>query len=205
MSDLSRTAFLREGNLTLARYKKLPSSAFKQGLPAPPVYTELDAAKDAVDACVVELERKWGMGRLLAVCRDQDLRRKMENTLREFNRALYDNDAKLAKQSGSGVIKGYSILEQHAKSIGAEPLTAGREMEATMKDGRVLVIVPSHDSWQKREDDKRDLCVMQISDIATILESKFEMVKEVATHFPGMTIERVRGVKDDPLNDEIPF
>ena len=65
--------------------------------------------------------------------------------------------------------------------------------------------MPSHDSWQKREDDERELCVMQISDVASILESKFEMIKEVATHFPGMTIERVRGVKDDPLNDEIPF
>ncbi len=188
----------------MARYKKLPPAAFKQDLPAPDSYTKLNAAKDAVDACVVELERKWGRGRLLAVCRDQELRRKMENTLREFNLALYASDTQLAKESGQGVIKGYAVLEKHALHIGAEPLTAGREMEHGLKDGRVLVIVPSHDSWQKHKDDTRDLCVMQISDIAKILDSYFKTVLEVSTHFPGAQIESIRGAKDD-LDDEIPF
>ena len=52
---------------TNKRGKELTSCAFKQDLPDPDSYTKLNSAKDAVDACVVELERKWGRGRLLEI------------------------------------------------------------------------------------------------------------------------------------------
>lgn len=166
----------------------------------------LDAAVSAVDACVIQMERKWGVNRLLNVCQDSDLRETMQNTLQEFNDAIFNGDAFMAKKRGTGIIKGYGFLEKHAIERGVEPLTAGRELEGLLPNGSILVIVPSHDSYVRQENETRDLTVIDMNAVVELLAEKLEPVQMISQHFPGAVVSEVRGKKGEKEpNDEIPF
>ena len=195
--------------LILARYKRdaeKPKSMFTVPKMKDGASVAIDAAISAVDACVIQMERKWGVNRLNNVCQDSDLRETMQNTLQEFNQAIFNGDAFMAKKRGTGIIKGYGFLEKHAIERGVEPLTAGRELEGLLPNGSVLVIVPSHDSYVRPEGETRDLTVLDMNAVVELLAEKLEPVQMISKQFPGAIVSEVRGKKGEKeFYDEIPF
>jgi hypothetical protein len=200
---------LNRENLILARYKRdaeTPKSQFSVPVMKDGASLAIEASISSVDACVIQMERKWGVNRLNNVCQDSDLRETMQNTLQEFNAAVFDGDAFMTKKRGTGIIKGYGFLEKHAIERGVEPLTAGRELEGLLPNGSILVIVPTHDSYVRPANETRDVTVIDMNAVIKLLAEKLEPVKMVSKHFPGAIVSEIRGKKGEKEpHDEIPF
>ncbi len=59
---------------------------------------------DGVDHVAVEMENKWGVGRLRLLV-DDDLRERFDRQAQLFNEAILFNDAKAVRRHGEGMRK----------------------------------------------------------------------------------------------------
>ena len=155
------------------------------------------------DDRVSEVERKWGVDRLIWVV-GGDLRDRFEAQMDKLNAAI--DRMEDVEHQVDVTLRGVAALEQAAMAAGVQPLS-GEWIEGNMPDGRVLAIVPNDYEVSRVKRDNREMVVYSVDEIGRLLaawdESKtVDAVKDV---FPGATVEKVRTRTEKELNDEIPF
>ena len=159
----------------------------------------------AVDGVAREMERRWGVNRLLTSCPDRMLRERMERQLEKFNSAVWDaRGPDEVTAHGDGVINGWRALERAAMDAGIEELAVGRQIETRMADGSVLIIVPTVDAYVRPEDEEREVTVISAEAVAALVKAQGDVVDAVVKNFPGAIIETVRPIDWD-TGDEIGF
>ena len=155
------------------------------------------------DDRVSEVERKWGVDRLIWVV-GGGLKDRFEAQMDLLNAAI--DKMQDVEHQVDVTLRGVAALEQAAIAAGVQPLT-GEWIEGKMPDGRVLAIVRNDYEVSRVKRDNREMVVYSVDEIGRLLagwdESK--TVDAVKAVFPGATVDKVRTKTEKELNDEIPF
>lgn len=154
----------------------------------------ITAVIDGVDAVAVEMERKWGVGRLRLLVGD-DLRERFDRQRRKFNKAIWSGEIADVERQANGMRKGWQALDRAAEQAGAEPLTP-QAWEARREDGSVIALVRTAAEAHAVAREGRYLAVYTLDEIVRLIQAYPEVAraKEI---FPGALVEDVRTRTDD--------
>ena len=155
------------------------------------------------DDRVSEVERKWGVDRLVWVV-GGNLRDRFEAQMDKLNAAI--DRMEDVEHQVDVTLRGVAALEQAAIAAGVQPLK-GEWIEGKMPDGRVLAIVPNDYEVSRVKRDNREMLVYSVDEIGRLLAAwdESKTVDAVKAVFPGATVEKVKTKLEKELNDEIPF
>lgn len=155
------------------------------------------------DDRVSEVERKWGVDRLVWLV-DVELRTRFEQQMDRLNDAI-DNMVDVEHQVDV-TLRGVDAIEAAAIAAGVQPLT-GEYVEGRMADGTPLAIVATDYEVSKVKRDNREMRVYSVDEVGRILSDwqASKLVDKVKDVFVGATVDRVRTKTEELLDDQIPF
>lgn len=155
------------------------------------------------DDRVSEVERKWGVDRLIWVV-GGGLRDRFEKQMDLLNEAI--DKMQDVEHQVDVTLRGVAALEQAAIAAGVQPLS-GDWVEGRMPDGKVLAIVPNDYEVSRVKRDNREMVVYSVNEIGRLLADwdANKTVEAVKDAFHGATVEKVKTRTEEELNDEIPF
>jgi hypothetical protein len=145
-------------------------------------YMQGNALISSVDLIAVEMERKWGIGRLRLLI-PTELRAKFDSQRYKFNTALNSGTLAGLQQECERMQRAYRAADKAATDSGAKSLP--EQWEVKLKDGTLAIIV--------RGDNEEALAAGRAEDIAAGREASVWTLEEVA-----MLIEQF-GAKLNPL------
>ena len=167
------------------------------------VYTSIQAMIDGVDIDVVEMERKWGVGRLRLLVSD-DLRARFDRQAEKFNRAVWDADVGDVRKHGNGMHRAWLALDEAATEVGAKPLDP--VVWETRIGDRVLAIVRTTAEAHAITGDGRAREVWTMEEIARVLVGSSQQIGEAKKVFPGCEVVDVRPPPfDEVTGDDLPI
>lgn len=172
-----------------------------------PTKGELDriqSAIDGVDAVAVEMETKWGRGRLRLLV-DNDLRYRFDEQRRILNEAIWSHDCGRVDREAGAMIRGWNALDNVAAANGSQPLSPN-VWEVTKSDGTVIAFVRTNAEASAVVAEGRHVEVWTIDEVARLSEAT-SLVANVKQTFPGAKV--VDASKTDVplegLDDPLPF
>jgi hypothetical protein len=153
---------------------------------------------DEADHTALQMERKWGIGRLRLLV-SPELREKFDRQRYLFNQAIWHGeDVEAVKTQSLRMVKAWLALDKAATDAGHVTLDPAT-IECRLPDGSVAVIVPDgtpHGSV--RADTDRAVTVYEASEIAKLLFG-YPGLAKIKNAFPGASVARV-GAIQDPLD-----
>lgn len=158
------------------------------------------AGREAIDDAnlvAVEMERKWGRGRLRLLV-DADLREKFDRQRYLFSQAIWKGQLADVQREAKRMVAAWRALDRRATETGRQTLPA-TVWEVTLADGTVAVIVKEPELAYQVADGRR-AHVYTLAEIARLIDG-FPMLAKVKEAFPGATVERVKDEIPDPLDD----
>ena len=158
------------------------------------------AGREAIDDAnmvAVEMERKWGRGRLRLLV-DADLREKFDRQRYLFSQAIWKGQLPDVQREAKRMVAAWRALDRRATETGRQTLPA-TVWEVTLSDGTVAAIVKEPELDYQVADGRR-VNVYTLSEIARLIEG-FPVLAKVKEAFPGATVERVKDEIPDPLDD----
>jgi len=141
-----------------------------------------------LDAVAVELERKWGVGRLVTLCRD-NTRLGFRRGWVQFAEAEQSGDVDRTVAIVGGLIRCWRIMDAQATEDGHQPL-APDVWEARLDDGRVLAICRTNAEAAAVQRDGRASIAYSMAEIARLLP-KLDLLGAIKVEFPGAVVERI--------------
>lgn len=167
---------------------------------------------DEVDALAIELERKWGCGRLRLLV-SAELREKFDRQRYLMNQAIWHGDLEAVRRESGRMVKAWRALDRVAMEAGKQPLP--REVwEVRMEDGTVAAIVPDNERAAVVLAEGREMSVFTLDEIGKLL-TRYASLIAIKRAWPGATVEAVRtsivdplesvGDTIEPLDDPLPF
>lgn len=169
------------------------------------------AALDGVDALAVEMEAKWGQGRLRLLVSD-DLREKFDRQRLKLNQAIRQGSLADVQREAPRMATAWRVLDREATAAGAAVCDPD-VIEIAMPCGMVAAIVRDIADARKvqAQADGRRMAVYSHDELGRILE-RFRDLHTVKVAFPGSEVVAVRPLEPrDPLeaveafDDSIPF
>ncbi len=198
-------------------------SKIKQPQPAPDrcwkndtygTYLSGQAAIDGADATAIEMERRWGAGRLRLLV-DTPLREKFDRQDFLFRQAIHHGTLEEVQRQAGRMTAAYRGLNLAAETVGA-PKLSPVVWEVGLADGTVAAIVRSYEDGVEINRERR-LVVYTLEEIGRMLDN-YRQVVDTKIVFPGAEVVAIRrqsiedplqGIPDgvslsDTLNDDIP-
>ena len=158
------------------------------------------AGQEAIDdaqMAAVEMERKWGRGRLRLLV-DAELREKFDRQRYLFSNAIWKGELPDVQREAKRMVAAYRALDRRATETGMVTLPA-TVWEVALSDGAVAVIVKEPELAYQWADGRR-ANVYTLEEIGRLIEG-FPMLAKVKEAFPGATVERIGDEILDPLAD----
>lgn len=149
---------------------------------------------DEADATAVELERKWGVGRLRLLV-GAELCEKFDRQRYLFNQAIWHGDLEGVRRESMRMVKAWLALDKAATEAGKTKLNP-TVLETVLSDGTVAVIVP-HPGVDVQTEGRR-VSVYTLDEIARLLDG-YPGLAKIKQQFPGATVTAVRE-RGDPLD-----
>lgn len=172
-----------------------------QGGPA--AYDEICSIIAGVDHVAIEMEAKWGVGRLELLV-DDDLRLKFRRQVEKFNEASRAYALDRVRRHGEGMKKAWSALDTAAEKVEAAHLSP--DIWEVEVNGRVIGIARTNVDAFSVTRSGRYMEVWTLDEVARIIEN-FPEIARVKQVFPGSLIEKVklkRPSYDWAIGDEVP-
>lgn len=170
-------------------------------LPSWQEYDAISAITAGVDAVAVEMEQRWGVGRLPLLV-DDVLREKFVRQLRRFDEAIMSNDVERVRTSGAATKRAWQALDDQATSSGQKQLQPDC-WEVRLEDGRVVALCRTDAEAHAEVRSGRHVEVWTIDEIARIMFA-FPGLGNAKQVFPGATVESVKARRlEYPDDDEL--
>ncbi len=163
-------------------------------------YTSIQAMIDGVDVVAVEMERKWGVGRLRLLVSD-DLRERFDRQREKLNAAVWSYDVGDVRKHGEGMRRAWCALDEAATEAGAKPLDP--VVWETRIGDRVLAIVQTTAEAHAISGDGRAREVWTMEEIARVLVAFSQQVGEAKQVFPGCEVVAVRPPPFDEVTGDV--
>ena len=159
-------------------------------------YLSGQAAIDGADATAIEIERRWGAGRLRLLV-DTPLREKFDRQRFLFNSAIHHGDLEEVQRQAARMTAAYRGLNLAAEAVGA-PKLSPVVWEVGLADGTVAAIVRSYEDGAEINRERR-LVVYTLEEIGRMLDN-YRQVVDTKLVFPGAEVVAIRRQSiEDPL------
>lgn len=158
------------------------------------------AEVDELDLVAIEMEGKWGVGRLRLLV-DVPLREKFDRQRYLLNQALWHGELQDVITQARRMIAAWRALDRAAEAAGKAHLDT-EVWEVAMPSGAVAAIVRDPHQAAKVAAQDRAVRVYTLDEIGRLIEG-FPEILAAKQVFPGATVERVRSRVTDPL-DAVP-
>ena len=179
---------------------------------SPGTYIAGQAALDEMDAVAIEMERRWGAGRLRMLV-DVGLRERFDRQRYLVNHAIHHGDLEEVRVQSQRMVKAWQAADRVATEA-AQPRLASGVWEIALANGRVLALARSASEAATYDAGGRDVELWTLEEVARMVEGG-HFVQSVKRSFPGAVVVAVRSTIDDPLlkladsraglDDDIPF
>lgn len=156
---------------------------------SPGVVNRMQALVDGVDHLAVEMERKWGVGRLRLLV-SPDLREKFDRQAQKWNDAIWSAPLHEVEEHAGGMTRGWKALDAAAMGSGQKPL-APVVWEVRLSSGRVVALVRDGSEAHQVARDARYVEVWTMEEIARVIEA-FPEIAKAKEVFPGALVTEVR-------------
>jgi hypothetical protein len=171
------------------------------------------AALDDADALALEMERRWGVGRLRLLV-PVELREKFDRQRYLLNQAIWYGDLEAVRLQARRMCAAWRAADAAATAAGAAHL-APTVWEAATPDGAVVAVVRDNADGHAVLAEGRALTVYTMQEVARMLAA-FPALAAVKAAISGATVEAARQITDPldgvhvthargKLDDEIPF
>lgn len=151
---------------------------------------------DGADALAVQLEGKWGVGRLRLLV-SSDLREKFDRQRLKLNEAITSGGVADVQREAGRMVNAWLALDAAAEAASAHPL-APEVWEVRLPDGSLAAIVRSVEEAHAIVRDSREMAVYTLAEIANLLHG-FPAIAKAKEYWPGATVSEVRHISD-PLD-----
>jgi hypothetical protein len=170
--------------------------------PLAPSEYAIHAIIDGLDQVAVEMERKWGVGRLRLLVNDL-LRAKFDAQKDKLDAAIAANQEHYIRAQAEGMKRAWAALDKAASEAGHGPLSASVWECVLPSSGEVIAIV-------RTEAEAHHVCrkmrVFSLEEIGRLIEALGPTVLAAKPVFPGATVGGIRRPEIDwAKGDEIPF
>ena len=164
----------------------------------------VDMAVVAFDRTALEMDRKWGIDRLVDLV-TPDMAIKYGQALARMNEAVSDgSDPTLAQRRANDCVRGMLAMDRVATENGAQ--RASEAYWEVMVDDIKLGIMADSASWQNIQDQRPDLTLVSLREVALAYrhysKTALDAMVEAKKHFPGAEVSDVRAKS---IDDPIPF
>lgn len=160
----------------------------------------IQEALEPLDRVAVEMEGKWGVGRLPRLV-TPDMAAKFASARQKLDEAIRANDLEAVVSKAAVVIRGWQALDKAATEAGHK--TYPEAVWSKQHRGTKYTIVLDRADVNKVAKDSKDPDNVITLDELLVVWDDFQgrrFVQETKTLFPGATVE---GIKE--LDDDIPF
>ena len=154
------------------------------------------AEVDELDLVAIEMERKWGAGRLRLLV-DTVLREKFDRQRYLVNQALWHGQLQDVIMQARRMITAWQVLDRAAAAAGMPELDT-EVWEVALPDGAVAAIVRDPHQAGKVAAENRDVRVYTLNEIGHLIHN-FPELSKAKIVFPGATVEKVKTRVSDPL------
>ena len=169
--------------------------------PAAPTDYVIRSIIDGLDELALEMERKWGVGRLRLLVAD-DLRARFDEQKDRLDAAIASDRVQYIRAQAEGMKRAWAALDQAATEYGHETLSHVVWECVLPSSGEVVSIVRTE---TEAHHVARECRVFTLEEIARLLNG-LPGVLEAKRAFPGSTVTRVGPPEFDwEKGDEIPF
>jgi len=151
---------------------------------------------DEVDLVTIEMERKWGRGRLRLMV-EPKIRELFDRQRYLYLQALWEGQLEDLKREGRLMIKALRRCDELASAAGKKPVHPS-VWEVTLDDGRVAAIVKEPEALQFVAADGRYVVVYDLEEIGKLLPYLSDVcaIKEA---FQGSEVVKVASKVKDPF------
>lgn len=151
---------------------------------------------DEVDLVTLEMDRKWGRGRLRLMV-GPDIREKYDRQRYLYLQALWEGQLEDLRREAGMMVKALRRCDELASIAGKRPIHPS-VWEVTLDDGRVAAIVREPEALQFVAADGRYVVVYDLEEIGKLLPYLSDVcaIKEA---FPGATVAKAAGIVKDPF------
>lgn len=151
---------------------------------------------DGADETAVEMEAKWGAGRLRLLV-SPELREKFDRQRYLLNQAVWHGELEDVRREAGRMVNAWLALDRAAEAAGAAKLDR-QVWETVLADGSVAAIVPDNARAAMVNADGREVAVYTLDEIGRFL-SVYPDVAKAKLVFPGATVTEIRRSVSDPL------
>ena len=177
-----------------------------------PTWVAGRAALDEADALAIELERKWGCGRLRLLV-PTEMRARFDSQRLKLAEAQWHGGLDHVVREAGRMVRAWRALDAAAEAAGALPLSP-EVWELSLSDGTVVAVTRSLAEAHHVANDPRFVATYTLSDIASLIEKHGFYFGRPRKHDGEKVVTQAREI-DDPLaardlveqflDDEIPF
>jgi hypothetical protein len=155
------------------------------------------AHTDGVDALAIEMENKWGCGRLRLLV-TPELREKFDRQRFRLASAVRNADLETLRIECERTKLAYKTLDAYATLARAEALPPA-VWEVALKDGTVAAIVPDRERAKMVQPEGRKVVVFTLEEIANLI-TLHDFVLQAKLQWPGAEVMKVVKNVLDPLD-----
>jgi hypothetical protein len=148
------------------------------------------AAIDGADHVALDMERKWGVGRLRLLV-DAATREKFDKARWRYGEAMRAGSLEDVQREAGNMLKATQALDRLAEAAGALPLDPVRVWEVGLKDGTVAVLCRTMEDTHRVVADGRLGVVYALDEIGKLIDHYREVVAAKIV-WPGATVTAVR-------------
>ena len=161
-------------------------------------YLSGQAAIDGADQVAIEMERRWGVGRLRLLV-TAELREKFDRQRFKFQAAIQHGDLQEVQAQSERMTKAWMALSRAAEAAGSVELSPA-VWEVPLADGTVVALVRSPEEARAVILEGRKVVVYTMEEIGRMLENYREVV-DTKLAFPGAEVTAIRRQSvEDPLD-----
>ena len=152
---------------------------------------------DGADQAAIEMEIKWGAGRLRLLVAPE-LREKFDRQRYLFNAAIWHGDLEAVHREAQRMVTAWRVLDTAATTADKTPLSP-QVREVALADGSVAAIVPSVEHAGAVVAEGRAVAVYTLDEIARFV-SAYPDIAKVKLTFPGAEVTKISKSVSDPLD-----
>ena len=172
-----------------------------------PEQRQCDYAVAPFDRMATEMDRKWGIDRLPALV-STEMAVKYGKAICHLNAAIEAEVPEDVAAAANNCIRGMQAMDQMAEQAGHQPAT-GKHLEHRLEDFHFAIVL-DEDEWPKLRQDRPDLMLFTMREVAVALRGMTEGLKldAIKNHFPDAKIAGNPKLPQsffDNGGDELPF
>lgn len=150
-----------------------------------------------VDAKTVEMEMKWGIGRLRILV-GEELRKKFDNQWRLFNDAVGKGSAQEVDRESRRMLNAYAAADREASGLGHDNDLKANVWEVVLEDDVILTLVRTRDQIARVPRDGFKRVVWCMEEVAQLVRTH-DGINKLKAYFPNAYVESIRRAVEAPV------